>query len=121
MAFTGKNPFKIMRQMWSVGGFEKQTLAGALTLTHKSAQFLGLDPGGSGRTITLPAPQEGAFFVIFNRADGAENLLIAQADDATTLVTINQNEAALVYALDDKAAAATDGWEVMATWAIALS
>jgi hypothetical protein len=121
MAFAGKNPFKIPRQLWTVGGFDKQTLAGALTLTHQDSQMLGLDPGGSNRTITLPAPEDGAWFAIFNLADGAENLLIAQADDATTLATANQNEAAIVYALPDKADAAADGWALLAIVTISPS
>ena len=51
MAHDGKNPFKILRQTWNPGGWEKETLTGNKTLKHDDAQMLGLDCGGSGRDV----------------------------------------------------------------------
>ena len=121
MAFTGKNPFKIPRPLLQPGAFEATTAAGDIVLTGTSAQYQAIDPGGSGRNVDLPAPVHGGWYFIANKADASENIAVRQADGSTTLVTINQNEAALVYALDDKAADAADGWEVLAVWTIALS
>ena len=121
MSFDGKNPFKILRQTWNPGGYQLITLGAAKTLTHSDAQMLGLDPGGSNRTITLPAPRKGAWFWIFNRADGAENLLIAQADDSTTLATVNQNESAIVFCAADAADDSASGWSLLAVVPINLS
>ena len=45
MSFDGKNPFKILRQTWNPGGWEKETLSGNRTLKHDDAQMLGLDCG----------------------------------------------------------------------------
>jgi hypothetical protein len=83
--------------------------------------MIGLDPGGSNRTITLPAPVNGAWFAIFNLADAAEDLVIEHADGSTTMTTANRNECAIVYALDDKASDAADGWDVLAIVTISPS
>lgn len=78
-----------------------ETLAGAVQLTAKSAQILRLDPGGASRNVTLPgavdgvANTDGLPFFISNAADAAENLAILQPGGAA-LVTLNQNEAALI-------------------------
>lgn len=72
---------------------QTETLAGNKTLTVDSPVLQFLDPGGSGRTITLPAEadSEGRVFFIFNMADNAEVLTI-QDDTPTTIVTPTQNE-----------------------------
>lgn len=120
MAFDGKNPFRIPRQTWNPGGWEKETLAGNKTLTHSDAQMLALDCGGSGRDVYLAAPREGAWVWIFNHSDGAENLSVKQADGSTPLATINQNESGLFYADADAADDSASGWKLMALLTIAL-
>ena len=74
------------------------TLAGALTLTKKSVPLHFIDPGGAGRTITLPAEavSEGLVFIIHNTADAAEILTI-EDDAAGAVATPTQNEMAIVY------------------------
>jgi hypothetical protein len=112
MAYTGKNPFKVTRPLYLVGGFEATTATGDIVLTGKSAQYQAIDPGGSARNVDLPEPIKGGFFHIANKADAAEDITVRQADGSTTLVTISQNETAIVYAEDDKADDAADGWSL---------
>jgi hypothetical protein len=121
MAFDGKNPWKLGRQMRLLGGLEIETLAAGRTLTHSDAQYIGLDPGGAHRNVVLPAPRKGSYFFIFNRADAAENLVVQQADASTTCATINQNEMAIVFCAADDEDDADDAWSLMAIIAIALS
>lgn len=73
------------------------TMTTDLTLTHDSAKFHFLDPGGSARTVTLPPEEEsdGLMFVIANRADMAEVITI-QNDASATVCTPTQNETAIV-------------------------
>lgn len=73
------------------------TLTGALTLTRQYRKKLRIDPGGAGRTITLPAEEtsNGLEFEILNTADAAE-LLTVENDAAATVVEIAQNEKATV-------------------------
>lgn len=120
MSFDGKNPFRVLRQTWNPGGWEKETLAGNKTLTHSDAQMLALDCGGSGRDVFLAAPRKGAWIWIFNHSDAAENLSVKQADGSTPLATINQNESGLFYADADAADDSASGWKLMALLTIAL-
>lgn len=123
MAYTGKNPFKILRPLFNVGGFNEETLAGGKVLTFSDSQYQALDPGGSHRNVAMPAAgaRAGAFFWIANKANGAENLVLQQPDASTTLATLNQNEAALVYCAADGAGAAATGWSLFAIFTIAIS
>lgn len=79
-------------------GHNTETLAGNKTLTNEDPPLQFLDPGGAGRTITLPAEavSEGLTFIIHNTADALEVLTI-QDDGAATIVTPTQDEAAVVY------------------------
>lgn len=78
-----------------------ETLSGNRTLTVDEidrTQIFSFDPGGSGRTVTLPAEaeSEGAVVFVANTADGAEVLTI-QDDGTNTIVTPTQNEAAILW------------------------
>lgn len=72
-------------------------LAGNLALDTTYGHFLMLDPGGSNRNVDFIAAMEkdGNWWVIKNEANAAENLVIRDSA-ASTIVTLNQNEAALV-------------------------
>lgn len=73
------------------------TLSGAYTIGDVTpSQIYVLDPGGSARNVTLPSEEVGAFFLIVNSADAAENLVIKGSDGSTTVCTIGQNEAAVI-------------------------
>ena len=90
-ALTLPNPVKIG------SGHAAQSLSGNLVLGSSDAQFQRIDPNGSARDVTLPAEEasEGLFFWILNTANAAENLVVKN-DAASTVVTISQNEAAVV-------------------------
>ncbi len=123
MAYTGKNPFKVPRPIFAPGGFNVETLAGGKVLTFADSQYQALDPGGSHRNVAMPAEgaRKGAYFWIANKADAAENLVLQQPDASTTLATLNQNEAALVFCLADGAAAHTGGWSLFAIFTITIA
>ena len=77
---------------------QTETLAANKTLTKLSPSLLMLDPGGSGRDITLPAEADstGLVFFISNEADGSEVLTIKD-DGGTTIVTPAQDEASILW------------------------
>lgn len=95
-----------------------QTLTGTLTLTlaEYNCNVLKLDPGGASRTVNLwpELDMKGAVVFIVNAADAAENLVLKEDTSTTTIATINQNEAALVF---------SDGtnWNLICVQTIALS
>lgn len=120
MAYDGKNPFRVLRQTWNPGGYEKETLAGNRTLTHSDAQVIGLNCGGDGRDVILPAPRKGAWFWIFNHSSDADNLAVKQADGTTALATINQNESGIFFCSADAADDAADAWDLMGLITIAM-
>lgn len=77
-----------------------ETLAGTRTLTIAEVDEYGiweLDPGGSGRTVNLPAiaGSEGQLLLIKNTADAAEVLTIA--DSIGTVATPTQNESVILW------------------------
>lgn len=79
----------------------EETLSGNRTLTFDEIeryQAFAFDPGGSGRTITLPAESasKGAYLFIANTASGAQ-VLTVQDDGTNTIVTPTQAEAAFVW------------------------
>lgn len=90
----------VVKQLMCEHGFRLlpivQTLGGNLTLDRESPPVHFLDPGGAGRTITLPAEadSEGLVFVIWNTADALEVLTI-EDDAAGAVATPTQNEASV--------------------------
>lgn len=67
--------------------------SGQIVLT---SAFVKLDPGGAGRTVTLPVATmsiAGLELIIENTADAAEDLAIS---DGSTIVTISQAETGIV-------------------------
>ena len=72
------------------------TATGAVTLTNGHRLIQRIDPGGSARDVTLPAEEHGLCFLIANAADSAEALSVKD-DAAGAVVTVSQNEAALVW------------------------
>lgn len=95
-------------------GVDVQTLSGALTLDDTSGNYLLLDPGGSSRTVTLPAAGDsnGLAFFIANTADAAETLTIS---DGATVATVGQGQACMV------ASNGTDWYTVIPTVAQAIA
>lgn len=92
-------PLGVLRAFFGVKGLmQVETLSGALTLTPAYPSLLKLDPGGASRNVTLEAEADcnGAARFFVNAADAAENLVIKD-DGGSTIVTINQNEGAIVY------------------------
>lgn len=69
----------------------RQTLSGNLTLSDSDARIQSIDPGGSGRDVTLPAESDGDWWVIGNRADAAEDLTVKD-DGGGTIATVNQDD-----------------------------
>jgi len=98
------------------GAAYSATLSGDLTLTAKHPMILKLDPAASTRDVTLEAEAEcpGRVRWIINAADADEDLVVKDDSGVTTIVTIDQNESAVVYC---------DGtaWTLIAVVAIALS
>ena len=98
-------------------GFYSEALGDALTITMGFQNFIKLDPNGSHRGVTLPAEEgnSGAWFYILNSGTSAENLVVYDdTDTPVTIVTIAQNEAAIVTC-DGSA------WSHMGIMTIALS
>ena len=121
MSIDGKNPYKIMRQTWRPGDFQVAVLSGARTLTHQDAQHIKLDPDGTDRTVILPNPRAGSWFWIFNGAGSAKDLDVKQANGTTALLSIEQNESAIVFCERDRADEGSVGWSLFAVIAIAIS
>jgi hypothetical protein len=98
MAFNSSSPDKVYRPLFIEGAANAtETLTGARVLVAGDGHFLKLDPGGASRNVDLPAEElsAGMFYFICNAADAAENLVVRD-DAASTIVTLNQNEAAWV-------------------------
>jgi len=74
-----------------------ETLSGNRTLLITDYMLQFIDPDGA-RTITLPAEASsaGLVFIIANAAGGAEDITV-QDDAPATVVTIGQNESAMVF------------------------
>lgn len=79
-------------------GANAETLAGNKTLTADDPRIQVLDPGGSGRDVTLPpeAACAGVDYYIRNSADAAE-VLTVKDDGGGTICTPTQNETAYLF------------------------
>lgn len=73
---------------WNSGNADSQTLTGDLVLTDQDLMIQTLDPGGSNRTVKLPAADlvTNHTFVIINSADAFEFLTVTDADDVVLSV-----------------------------------
>lgn len=80
------------------GAYTVATLTGDRTIAIGDAFIQKLDPGGAARTVTLPANDEaeGAFFLIINAADAAEDITVDDSE-GNDLATLGQNESGLFY------------------------
>lgn len=87
-----------------------------MDLGTDNTNFLKLDPGGASRNVLLwsEADCKGGWVLIINRADAAENLVVKDSTNTTTLGTINQNRAGL-FECNGTA------WSLSAIFTIALS
>lgn len=100
--------------------YGEETLTGTTQLTAKSSQFLRLDPGGAGRNVDLPGPDEGLEdnngrqYMIVNTADAAENLTVRDPDGSTVAV-VSQNERCIFIGTGAKA------WQHLGIESIALA
>lgn len=97
MAYLNEATKTLTAQLRLKGGVAARTLTGNVTCSASTETFCFWDPGGSSRDVTLTAEEtsEGLFHVFVNEADAAENLVIKN-DAGSTIVTINQNEWAIV-------------------------
>jgi hypothetical protein len=73
-----------------------ETLGAGKTLVENDAFIQALDPGGSARTVTLPAERKGLSVVIANTADGSE-VITVNNDAAAAICTPTQNETATLW------------------------
>lgn len=117
--------------LWALkNGYRTETLTGTRTLTQADPAIFGPDPdgaktvvldGAAGLTNSADPAFHGLVRLIVNRADGAEDITVDDAD-RNTIGTISQNEMALFYH-DGIDADGTDGsgWALVAIVAIALS
>lgn len=96
MAYKNQATRALTSQLRLKGGVEILALSGDINLDRSSANVLRIDPGGAGRTVTLPPAGEsdGLAFDILNAADAAETLTVV--DSTGTIVSIAQNRAAKV-------------------------
>ena len=73
-----------------------ETLSGTKTLTFNDARTQVLAPGGGNRNVVLPAETNGIEVFISNTADASENLVVQEDGASTTIVTISQDEDAVL-------------------------
>jgi len=111
-------------------GYRTETLTGTRTLTNADPAIFGPDPdgarivvldGAAGLTNSADPAIHGLVRLIVNRASGAEDITVDDAD-GNTIGTISQNEMALWYHDGiDADGTAGSGWALIAIISIALS
>lgn len=72
-------------------------LSATLTMEAGATPVQLLDPNGAGKTVLLPPESRGLTFLIWNKADAAEDLTIKDDSNTTTILTVSQNEAGVLY------------------------
>lgn len=83
-----------------------QLLGATYTMDAEMQPVQSLDPGGSSRTVLLPAETKGLWFLIVNTADVAgEVLTIKEDSNTTTIVTLGQDESAMLFCTTNEAGA----------------
>tara|TARA_R100000655_G_scaffold35296_2_gene68715 strand:- start:4089 stop:4442 length:354 start_codon:yes stop_codon:yes gene_type:complete len=105
MAFNVSSLFRIAQPTAFNGGWNKETLTGAKTLTTSDAIFHFIDPDGN-RNVTLPTVSKtdvGRFFVIANKADGTPEEITLLNPDGTTCCVFDRYIAVVVYVNDSGA------------------
>ena len=104
-------PGRLKMSSGLINGAPAQTLdlaaaEGVLTLvpgtpvgTTVVSNVLFIDPGGATVDLLLPpeADANGLILHIANTADAAEDLVVKDDGDATTIITISQNEVGIVF------------------------
>lgn len=100
MAFNVSSLFRISQPLALDGAWNVETLAGNRTLTDSDSVFQAIDPDGA-RDMLLPRvskTDEGRFFVIMNKANGAETITVKDyADVAITNGDIDRQVAGVFY------------------------
>lgn len=74
-----------------------QTLGGDFVMSAGMPNVVMIDPGGAARDVRLPAEARGLWFIIINTANAAEALTVTDDGDTGTVVTIAQNQIAMVH------------------------
>lgn len=77
------------------GGVDLRTMTGNETFDKQTANLLGLAPGGSDRTITLPAEGESDGMWLDLEHTGIANTITVQDDTPTALVVLNPGDRVL--------------------------
>lgn len=79
-------------------GVNIETLGGQRALANDEPVLQVLDPGGAARDVLLPVETDskGLVYIIVNAADAAENLVVKEDSDTTTIATVAQAESAIL-------------------------
>ncbi len=87
----------VVRERWKMASFT-ETLSAGKTITVAYPPIIMLDPGGSGRDVTLPAEasSKDLMFLIVNLADAAEALTVKD-DGGTTIAVLAEGERAWFF------------------------
>ncbi len=87
----------VVRERWKMASFT-ETLSAGKTITVAYPPIIMLDPGGSGRDVTLPAEasSKDLMFLIVNLADAAE-ALTGKDDGSTTIAVLAEGERAWFF------------------------
>lgn len=95
-SFDGSGYAPLLRQLRIRNGVAKFTLTEAATLTARSPNFIDIDPNGT-KVVTLPAEgdSDGLVFWIINSGGAGEDITLND-DSGSLVVTINEDEAAMV-------------------------
>ncbi len=87
----------VVRERWKMASYT-ETLSGTKVITIQYPPIIMLDPGGSGRDVTLPeeAISVDLMFLIVNLADNAEALTVKD-DGGSTIAVLSEGERAWFF------------------------